>query len=72
MFETGGRAYGNDAAAELDADGYIVVANESTFAEADRQLGSSSARVLKGSSMAGRRTLDLPEPESPRDTILAM
>ena len=48
--------------------------DEAAFAESDRQLGviSDGAEDNWESSEGERRTLDLPEPESPRDTILAM
>jgi hypothetical protein len=40
----GGGADGNDARAELDADGHVVVWGEAAFAEADCELEGSVSR----------------------------
>lgn len=42
VFETRRRTNGDDSGAEFDADGYVVVGNEATFAEANRQLSCIS------------------------------
>lgn len=60
----------NDARAEFDSDRDIVVRREAAFAEADGELAGWLADALAGG--AGYLTLDLPQPESPSETILAM
>ena len=76
MLEARGGSDGHYAAAELDADGYVVVGDEAAFAESDGQLGvvaiSGSCSLGKAGGLQLRRTLDLPEPESPIVTILLM
>lgn len=68
----GGWADGDDARPKFDADGDIVVRGEAAFAQADCELGVGYYGVRMGCKDGARHTLDLPQPESPRDTILAM
>jgi hypothetical protein len=68
--ERGRRSNGDNARPELDADGDIVVGREAAFAEANGQLGI--IRTTSERREGEFPTLDLPQPESPRDTIFAM
>jgi hypothetical protein len=64
------RADGDDARAEFDADGHVVMWREAAFAEADCELVAVNV-LFRGEEREGL-TLDLPQPESPNDTIFAM
>jgi len=77
---SGGRADVDNAGAEFDADGHVVLGDEAPFAEADCELGGEV--ISNGVGDAGEwgnggmgefgGTLDFPVPLSPMQTSLAM
>ena len=69
MGERGWRTDGDYPGAELHTDRDIVMGREPALTQTNGQLlWSAYVRLL----ILAKRTLDLPQPESPRDTIFAM